>query len=106
MTPWPSVSSHLPEHLLEEFSILFHMLFDVREEVFGSGLPIFCLVADPAGEEDEFVGVRRRENEVLRVAAHHTQAVDQHADEEVRLAEILTGRARDQARVDQGGQGS
>ena len=82
------------------------MLFDVREQVFCPGLPIFGLIADPAGEEDEFVGVRRRENEVLRVAAHHAEAVDEHADEEVGLAEILTGRARDQARVDQGGQGS
>jgi len=43
--------SHLPEHLLEKFPVLFHMLFDVREQVFRPGLPIFGLIADAAGEK-------------------------------------------------------
>jgi hypothetical protein len=96
-------SSHLPEHLLKEFPILFHMLFDVREEVFGSGLPIFCLVAYPAGEEDEFIGVGRRDDEVFGVAAHHAQAIDEHADEEIGFAQVLAGGAGDEPYVDQGG---
>ena len=106
MTSVACVASHLSEHLLEELSILFHVLFDVRQQVFRPGLPVFCLISDAAGEEDEFVGVRRRQNEILGVAAHHAQAVDQHADEEVGFTQILTGCTWNQVRVDQGGQRS
>ena len=70
------------------------------------GLPIFGLIADPAGEEDEFVRLRWREHEVLRVASHHAEAVDEHADEEVGLAEIFTGRAGDEACLNEGGKGA
>jgi hypothetical protein len=47
----------------------------------------------------ESAGGRTR---VLRVAAHHAQTVDQHADEEVGLAQILTGGAGNEACVNQG----
>ena len=44
------------------------MLFDVRKQVLRTGLPILRLVPDAAGEEDEFVGVGRGEDEILCVA--------------------------------------
>ncbi len=56
----------------------------------GTGLPVVGGVADAAGEEDEFFGVGWGEHEVFGVAADHAESVDQHADEEIGLPEMVT----------------
>ena len=54
-----------------------------------SGLPIVGGVADAAGEKDEIIGVRCREHEILGIATHHAQSVDQHPNEEVGFAQLF-----------------
>ena len=48
------VASHLPKRLLEKLFRQLHVLFNIRLQMPGSGLPVVGRVADAAGEEDEF----------------------------------------------------
>lgn len=104
----PSIlSSSQPSKLFfKELSGLFHMLLDIRLQMPRSCLPIICCIAHSTGKEDEFVGIRRRQDEVFGVASHHAEPIDQHAKEEVRSAQVLSGRAGDEAGVGEGGKGS
>ena len=52
-------------------------------------LPVVGGVADAAGEEDEFIGISRREHSILGVASDHPESVDELPDKEIGLAQIL-----------------
>lgn len=70
----------------------------------GPRLPVIRRVTNSAGEENEFVGIDGGEDAVFGVAADHAEAVDEHADEEVGLAERFAVLPRDDATIDEGSQ--
>ena len=80
------------------------MLSDIRLQMARAGLPVIGGIAYAAGEEDEFVGVGWWKDSIFGVATDHAQAVDEHADKEVGLAERLAVLPRDKATVDEGRQ--
>lgn len=81
-----SVYLYRAEHSFEKGLGERHVLGDVRLEMPCSGLPIICRVAHPPREKDKFVRISRGKNTILSVAPDHPKAVDEHPDEEIRLA--------------------
>ena len=49
------MSCHSAKAPLKKLPRLFHMLFDIRQQMFGPSLSVVCGVADAVGAEDEFV---------------------------------------------------
>lgn len=80
------------------------MLLYIRFQMSRPRLPVIGGIANPAGEEDEFVGINRGEDTVFGIAADHAEAVDEHADEEIGLAERFAVLPRDNATIDEGSQ--
>jgi hypothetical protein len=70
----------------------------------GPRLPVIGGIAYSAGKKDEFVGINRGEDAIFGIAADHAETVDEHADEEVGLAESLAVLPRDNATIYQSGE--
>ena len=60
----PISCSQRPERAFEEVLCGGHVLLDIRLQVPGAGLPIVGAIAHVAGEEDELVGITRRQHQV------------------------------------------
>ena len=65
------------------------MLGDIGLQVAGAGLPVVGRVPNAAGQEDKFVRIDRRKDTILGVATDHPEAVDEHPDKEIGLAQSL-----------------
>ena len=78
-----------------------HMFLYIRLQMPRPRLPVVGRVADAAAKKDKLVGIGRRKDQVLGMAAHHAETVDEHPDEQVGLAEVLAVLPRDNTAVDE-----
>ena len=93
--------SQPPKLFLKKLPRILHVLLYIRLQMPRPRLPVVRRISDAARQEDEFVRIRGREDQIFSVSPHHPQPVDQHPKKQVGFSEILTVLPADNPVFDQ-----